>query len=237
MTSPAATSPAVAVFLVHRYRLLTEAIVGSLSSAGAVRCVGSADSRVAAIEQLQALEVEVVLVDASLGHREVCETIREIKELFPNLNVLFLGSDDSAVILDCVEAGASGYVSQEASLAQMLSTIEAVRHGQTPCSPRVAASVLARIEELAEQCSERSVPTLTHRVQLTPREAEVLELVAAGLRNKEIALRLAIKLPTVKNHVHKILDKFKVRRRREAIRLAYENGMLEDPLPRSSVSL
>ena len=229
--------PVVEVFLVHRYRLLSEAIVGSLSAGGTVACVGSAHCRASALEQLRCLGVDVALVDASLGHREVCETIREIKEAFPGLNVLFLGSEDSDTILDCIEAGAAGYVSQEASVAEMLETIEAVRHGQTPCSPQVAASVLARIEELAGQRPPRTEPTLAHKVQLTPRESEVLKLVAAGLRNKEIALKLAIKLPTVKNHVHKILDKFQVKRRREAIRLAYENGLLEDPLPRPSYSL
>ena len=228
---------AIEVFLVHRYRLLTEAIVGSLSSHGAVTCVGTAATRSAAVEKLRGLSPDVVLVDTSLGHREVCETIREIKENFPELNILFLGNDEGDEILDFIEAGASGYVSQESSLAELLETVADVRRGRTPCSPEVAASVLARIEELAGQRPEGEPPLLDRRIQLTPREEEVLHLVAAGLRNKEIAQRLAIKLPTVKNHVHKILDKFQVKRRREAIRLAYENGLLEDPLPRPSFSL
>ncbi len=224
----------VEVFLIHRYQLLTEAIVGSLSSAGRVECVGTAHGHGPALERLRSLEVDVVVVDASLGHREVCETIREIKESFPEVNVVYLGNDSSEEVLDFIEAGASGYVSREASLAEMLETIEAVSNRQTPCSPRVAASVLARIEELAGQRPKAGMRELGPHVQLTPREAEVLQLVAAGLRNKEIAGRLEIKLPTVKNHVHKILDKFQVKRRREAIRLAYENGLLEDPLPRPS---
>ena len=225
----------VEVFLIHRYRLLTEAIVGSLSSNGEVSCIGSADSRLQALQNLRSRMADVVMVDASLGHREVCDTIREIKENFPELNVLYLGDDHSDEILDVIEAGASGYVSREASLAEMLGTIEAVSQGQTPCSPRVAASVVARIEELVSQ--RPRVPKPVRQVQLTPRESEVLRLVAAGLRNKEIALRLEIKLPTVKNHVHKILDKFQVKKRREAIRLAFESGLLEDPLPRPLFSI
>ncbi len=225
----------VDVFLIHRYRLLSEAIVGSLSSHGAVTCVGSSDSRDDAIDQLRTLETDVVLVDASLGKREVCETIRELRETNPKLNILFLGNEGSDEILDYIEAGATGYVSREASFSEMLETIEAVSRGQTPCSPQVAASVLARIEELASHPSQRCTRTIDPAVQLTPRESEVLQLVAAGLRNKEIAQQLQIKLPTVKNHVHKILDKFQVKRRREAIRLAYEAGLLEDPLPRPSV--
>ncbi|MCP3963367.1 MAG: response regulator transcription factor [bacterium] len=226
----------VDVFLVHRYRLLAEAIVGSLAANGKVSCIGSADNRLAAMEQLRGLETGVVLVDASLGRREVCDTIREIKAVLPDLNVLFLGDEREEDLVDYIEAGASGYVPREASLEEMLDTIEAVDRGQTPCSPRVAASVLARIEELVGQRPERSAHKLDRAVQLTPRESEVLRLVAAGLRNKEIASQLGIKLPTVKNHVHKILDKFQVKRRREAIRMAFENGLLEDPLPRPSFS-
>ncbi len=226
----------VDVFLIHKYRLLTEAIVGSLKATGKVVCVGSSGARTEALEKLGSLHADVVLIDASLGRREVCETIREIKECFPRINILFLASDDGQEMLEFIEAGASGYVTREASLAEMLETIEAVEQGQTPCSPQVAASVLARIEELAGQSNGRPALVAEHPSQLTPRESEVLQLVAAGMRNKEIAQRLAIKLPTVKNHVHKILDKFQVRRRREAIRLAYECGLLEDPLPRPRLS-
>ena len=226
----------VDVFLIHRYRLLTEAIVGSLSAHGRIACVGSSSTRAEALEKLRSLDADVVVVDTSLGQREVCDTIREVKERFPRVNILFLGSDSGEEVLDFIEAGASGYVSQEASLAEMLETIDAVSQGQTPCSPQVAASVLARIEELASQRPSRPARAAGHRIQLTPRESEVLQLVAAGLRNKEIAQRLDIKLPTVKNHVHKILDKFQVKRRREAIRLGYECGLLEDPLPRPSFS-
>lgn len=224
----------VEVFLIHRYRLLTEAIVGSLNADGRARCVGTAEGRAPALAALRQLDVDVVVVDASLGHREACEAIREIKETFPEVNVVYLGNDSSEEVLDFIEAGASGYVTREASLAEMLETVEAVSNRQTPCSPQVAASVLARIEELAGQRPRRGGRKLGPYVQLTPRESEVLQLVAAGLRNKEIAGRLGIKLPTVKNHVHKILDKFQVKRRREAIRLAYESGLLEDPLPRPS---
>lgn len=224
----------VDVFLVHRYRLLAEAIVGSLSANDKVTCVGSADNRLAAMEKLRDLETGVVLVDASLGRREVCATIREIKAILPGLNVVFLGDEREENLVDYIEAGASGYVPRDASLDEMLETIEAVDRGQTPCSPQVAASVLARIEELVGQRPRQSARKLERAPQLTPRESEVLRLVAAGLRNKEIASRLGIKLPTVKNHVHKILDKFQVKRRREAIRMAFENGLLDDPLPRPS---
>jgi DNA-binding NarL/FixJ family response regulator len=220
------------VLLVHRYRLPSEAIVGSLRSDDRIARAGAAHDRARAIERLRTGGVDVALVDASLGRSEVRETIREIKELFPSVNVLYLGSEGGDEILESIEAGASGYVSRQAPFAEMLEVVEAVSRGRTPCSPRVAASVSARIEKLACQLPEPAVPRPGRKVQLTLRETEVLQLVARGMRNKEIAQRLDIKLPTVKNHVHKILEKFQVKGRRRAIRAAFESGLLDDPLPR-----
>jgi DNA-binding NarL/FixJ family response regulator len=131
-------------------------------------------------------------------------------------------------MLDLLEAGAHDYVLRQASFSELIRTISGVYRGQPPCSPRVAASVCARIVELA---GERRRRRILRDVRLTPREEEILGLVAEGLRNKEIATRLRITLATVKNHVHNLLEKLQANGRREAIRRAYENGLLENPLP------
>ncbi len=220
------------VLLIHRYRLASDAIVESLRSDDRVGRAAAANSRAQAIEQLHAHGADVTLVDASLGRSQVAEMIREIKELFPEVKVLYRGSESSDEILESIEAGASGYVSRQAPLAEVLEVVEAVSRGRTPCSPRLAASVSARLEELAGQMSQRTAVEPDCKVRLTPRETEVLELVARGMRNKEIARSLDIKLPTVKNHVHRILEKFQVKGRRRAIRSAFESGLLDDPLPR-----
>jgi len=102
-------------------------------------------------------------------------------------------------------------VPRDGTLADLRAVIESVARGEVVCSPRIAASLLRRIADLA---AEREPPP--PELRLTSREIEIVELIDQGLSNKEIAQRLSIALPTVKNHVHSILDKLHVHRRAEA---------------------
>jgi DNA-binding NarL/FixJ family response regulator len=129
-------------------------------------------------------------------------------------------------IVDFIEVGANGYLLKHASFADLLQCIEAARREQAFCSLPIAASVSSRIEELAQQAhSPPDVPA----IPVTSREREVLLCLADGLPNKEIAKRLGVRTPTVKNHVHNILKKLGAASRREAARRAYELGLLEVP--------
>jgi DNA-binding NarL/FixJ family response regulator len=127
--------------------------------------------------------------------------------------------------VEFVEAGAHAYVLQSASPEGLMTAVREVHAGRSPNSPRVVTAVLRRIGSLAGV----PVPPPRTTEPLTPREMEILTLLARGLGNKEICQRLHITVQTVKNHVHSILAKLQVHRRREAVRLAYEMGMLIDP--------
>jgi len=218
----------IRLYLIHGYRLLTEAVTRSLEKCPEVRLLGSSQEIDQALSELPGLPVELLLVDVSLGLRESVEIVLEVRDRFPELKILPLGLGSEAEALDLLEAGAHGYGLRQASLAELIRTIEGVYRGEPPCSAPVAASVCARIVELARARRRRRS---LRGVRLTPREEEVLGLVAEGLRNKEIAARLHITLATVKNHVHNLLEKLQANGRREAIRRAYENGLLENPLP------
>jgi DNA-binding NarL/FixJ family response regulator len=151
---------------------------------------------------------------------------REIKHTFPTVRTIALGVEPSDEdVLRFIEAGASGYVLKDASYAELLHTIKAVHQGQTPCSPRIAALVFARIAVLSRaQSHSHRLP----QVRLTPREREVLQLIALGHRNGEIAHQLGVALDTVKRHVGNICEKFQVHGRRAVLQRAYEQGMLKD---------
>lgn len=218
---------AIRVFIVLGYRLLTEAVAASLESRQGIELVGATLSPDDVIHEIREAGANMILVDASIDKGEALELTREIRDESPRLKLLPLGLRQEDV-LEFVEAGASGYVLKDASFDELLSTVEEVHQGRTPCSPQIAASIFSRVVELSRQCRERKPPP---EVMLTPRETEVLEVLAQGLSNKEIAKRLHITLSTVKNHVHSILDKLGVRRRREAIRRAYEYGILDGPMP------
>lgn len=121
-------------------------------------------------------------------------------------------------ILSCVEeVGASGYVSMDDSLGDLLDNVRAVMNGRTLCSPRIANLAFSRMSALARH--QTSMPARSpNGICLTRRESEIAKLIDDGLSNKEIAARLHIEVSTVKNHVHNILDKLQIHNRHRAVK-------------------
>ncbi len=171
---------------------------------------------------------DVFLVAISLPESGALELTRWIGASYPSSKVLILGleKETEPQIVECIEAGASGYLSRQSSLSDLRDCLEALVRGETLCSPRLAHSVFSRMAQAAEQ-SEPSTPRETETL-LTSRELEILELVADGLANKEIAKQLIISLHTVKNHVHNILEKLGVSGRYAAVSYAYERRWLRE---------
>jgi len=220
----------ISVFIIEEHRLFAEAIAMLLKPREAQIClVGSATHPSAALEKIKALTVDVLLIDALLERVDGVQVTRTIKEEFPAIKVIVLGLDDTEkAILQFIEAGANGYLLKAASFNDLVQTIEAVYEEQSPCSPKIAARVFARIAELSQ---EQSQLRAFQDAPLTPREKDILQLIAASQSNKEIARQLNIALPTVKNHVHSILDKLHVNYRREAAQVAFSSDLLSPPEP------
>jgi DNA-binding NarL/FixJ family response regulator len=131
----------------------------------------------------------------------------------PGMPIIALAVPDSeSHVIACAEAGIVAYVAREATLPDLVRAIEGAARGEAHCSPRVAGSLLRRIGAL----SRERVADDADCARLTARELEIVALIDRGLSNKEIARALFIELPTVKNHVHHILEKLGVRRRSEA---------------------
>ena len=131
-----------------------------------------------------------------------------------------LTSDDSDVIV-CAEAGAGGYLPDEASLDDLLKSVRAVASGEAICSPRVAGLLFCRVSEAARDSEARRT---RNTPKTTLREREIIALIDGGLSNKEIAVKLRIETQTVKNHVHNILETFNVDGRRELREYIKEQG-------------
>jgi two-component system, NarL family, nitrate/nitrite response regulator NarL len=158
-------------------------------------------------------EADVALLDLS-GHDRP-QVVRAVRAARDGVRVVILGIDESAEdVIPLFEAGTAGYVTREASLHELLDVARRAVNGEAMCSPRVVASLAARLAELAEQRSGRLAV-----VDLTAREREIGALIERGLSNKQIACRLCIEVPTVKNHVHHILGKLQVERRGAAAAL------------------
>jgi two-component system nitrate/nitrite response regulator NarL len=119
---------------------------------------------------------------------------------------------DGCDILQAAEAGVLAFVSKEATFEDLVEVMEASLRGETICSPRVAAMLVRHIRRLASQ-----LPRARAEVRLTPREHEILGLIAEGRANKDIAAALSIEVRTVKNHVHNLMDKLGAGGRVEAV--------------------
>jgi two-component system, NarL family, nitrate/nitrite response regulator NarL len=157
---------------------------------------------------------DVILLDISMeGAVEAVRTLRGTPSA-PRVVVLAVDELDDE-LLACVRAGVSGYVARDASLDDLIRTVRSAACGEVLCSPRFAAHLFDHVVELADQAAAAPPADSTsgRLEQLTPRQHEILQLIARGMSNKEIARRLSIRVPTVKNHVHQVLDKLNVSRR------------------------
>ncbi len=215
----------IRIFIVDDNRLLREGLVSMLAEQEDLVVIGAAASGRQALEQIKDLRPEVALIDIGMPGKDGIEVTQELRRDFPEVKVVILGMVDvTNEIMACIEAGAAGYVLKEASFDYLVETIRSVHRGESFCSPRMAASLFSRIPELAGEHLPR-IPRSS--LKLTGRELEIINLIAEGLPNKEIAQRLSIEGQTVKNHIHNILDKLQLHNRLEAVQYAHERNLLK----------
>ena len=166
---------------------------------------------------------DVVLMDVRMGDMSGTEACRLIKSAHPDVRVLMLTSfGEEEAVMAAILAGASGYLLKNSGRAELLSAIRAVAGGQSLLDPSVTKKVMERLASLTQKESDRAVEALSER------EREVVELVARGLTNREIAEKLIISENTARNHVSRILDKLGLTRRSEAAVFAAQHGLLGD---------
>jgi DNA-binding NarL/FixJ family response regulator len=202
----------IALFVLAETRLYREGLVRALDENESFRVVGAAADLPSAIELVTgpAPQPDVVLLDHAVP--EGPDAVRLLRRAAPGIRVLALAVREAeGDVIPWAEAGAAGFVPRDASLDDLVAAISAVAQGSSPCSPQIAAMLLDRVASLADK--RRSTAPLG---ELTPRESDVAQLLEQGLSNKQIAIRLRIEVATVKNHVHKILEKLDVQRRGEA---------------------
>lgn len=157
-------------------------------------------------------EPDVLLVDVS-GSRGI-DALAEAARCVPGTRLLAIAVRDHVRdVLACIEAGAVGYVTQDASIEELGDAVHRALRDEPLAPPHVIATLMRRVATLSANGGRAAVEDLTSR------ELEIAELIEKGLSNKEIAAQLSIAVTTVKNHVHSILEKLKVQRRGEAASL------------------
>ncbi len=173
------------------------------------RCVGAYATAEEALRQLPKHSAEVVLMDINLPSMSGIECTRQLRELLPQLRVIIITVyRDNDKIFSALRAGACGYLLKRSTPEAILQAITDVHHGGAPMSSEVARKVVEAFQQPHEPVDQAA--------ELSGREREVLDLLAQGLPDKEIAGKLCISLPTVRFHLKHIYDKLHVRSRREA---------------------
>jgi DNA-binding NarL/FixJ family response regulator len=220
----------VSLIIVTDHRLFGECLASVLTRCEPFTVLAVVQTAEEALQQIQEHRSDIILVDVHLPQTMVLALTQQLTRNFPHVRVLLLGVTEAETEIQAyVEAGASGYVLKNTPFHELQSVIELVARGETVCSPHIARALFARLSELA-QTSARSV---THEpVILSDRELEILQLIAEGWSNRQIADHLYLSPHTVKNHVHNILKKLRVQRRLEAIKYASERQWLKKNLPR-----
>ncbi len=168
---------------------------------------------------------DVMLLDVRMPRLSGIDACVTIKDSAPEVKVIMLtASDEESDLYEAIKNGASGYLLKDSSIAEVSQAVRLVAGGQSLISPMMAAKLLAEFKAISG--AERSPPRVP---RLTDRELEVLNLVAHGLNNREIAERLFISENTVKNHVRNMLEKLQLHSRIEAVMYAIRQRLLDPP--------
>lgn len=202
------------VGIIHVSSLIREGIRELLSRQSSVQVVGTFDNAGAVLSRPIQGD-HILLYDLETSHQDGPALMTDLRQRVPLAKLLVFGvADNDEAIIECVRAGASGCILQDASLDDLVAAIRSLALGTPPMSPRVITTLFRYVARL--QAGDDTLPP----VPLSRREEQILHLIIEGLDNKEIAQRLYLQPQTVKNYVHQVLQKLNVRSRLEAIRSA-----------------
>jgi DNA-binding NarL/FixJ family response regulator len=212
----------IRVLIVDDDDLMRAGLRGVLSSDQAIELVGeAADGREAAY-RTRLLRPDVVLMDIRMPDLDGISATRELLAAFPEVKVVILTTfEQDDYIFGALSAGASGFLLKRTRPEELIAAIHTIAAGDSLLSPPVTSRVIERMAGQAPPDAARDA----RLDELTPRETEVLKLVARGLSNAEIATDLMIEESTVKTHLKRVLAKLGVRDRVQAVIFAYESGL------------
>jgi DNA-binding NarL/FixJ family response regulator len=212
----------VRVLIVDDDGLMRAGLRGVLSSDEGIEVVGEAGDGRDALYRARLLEPDVVLMDVRMPDLDGITATRELLAVSPDVRVVVLTTfEQDDYIFGALSAGASGFLLKRSKPEDLITAIHTVAAGEALLSPSVTSRVIERMAHDPVPDQERD----ERLDDLTSREREVLELIARGLSNAEIADELTIEASTVKTHVKNVLSKLGVRDRLQAVIFAYESGL------------
>ncbi len=200
----------IRILMVDDHRVMRQGLRSLLELEPDFKVVAEAGTGTEALALIEQIKPDIVLLDLNLGDISGAEVCRRAIARHPELAILILTAISSGQeVLECVDAGAKGYVLKDVDAIELTRTIRAIRRGESVLDPQVTQAVLQR----ARRPAQGSTP----RIVLTDQEKEIIRLIGQGLTNNEIGERLFLSPNTVKFHISDIMQKLMVKRRAEVV--------------------
>ena len=210
----------IRILIVDDHTVVRDGLSAMLERQDDITVVGEAENGLEGVEKAALLKPDVVLMDLRMPELDGVGAMRRIRENHPEINFLVLTTfDTDEYIYDAIEAGAKGFLLKDASREDLFKAVRAVSRGESLIEPGVAARVLTRFAQLSRQSAQSGL--------LSEREREVLDLMAKGGANKEIATSLSLSESTIKTHVANIFQKLGVNDRTSAVTQALQRGIIK----------
>ena len=210
--------PSIRILLADDHPVVRDGLTAILGTQPDFEVVGQAGSGAEAVAQAAALNPDVILLDLEMPGLDGVEALKQIRAAEPNARaIVFTAFDTDDRILSAVRAGAQGYLLKGAPREEIFKAVRVVHAGGSLLQPIVASKLLRQVRQ----------PAAVPAAALTPRELDVLRLMARGLQDKEIAAELVIAERTVKFHASSIMSKLGAGNRTEAVSLAVQQGLLD----------
>jgi len=217
----------IRVLLIEDNRILREGICAMLNDQPDIRAVATSGNG-DALEKARKLKPQVVLLDLGLRSQNSLRIAETLKKRFPKAEIVVMDLIPvQAEVIEFVRAGVSGFILKDATIEDFLHTIRSVAEGKKVLPPPLTESLFSHIVEFAVQTGKAD--RLMQAVKLTKREHEVIDLIARGMSNKEIAYELKIAVHTVKSHVHNTLEKLALQTRLELASYALTDRIIRKP--------
>lgn len=213
------------VMLVEDHALMRQGVKALLGEESDVVIVGETGDGSEALLLAERLQPDIVLMDLSLPGVGGIEATRQIRERFPTMRVVVLSMHDGEeYVFRALRAGASGYVLKQSTSTELVLALRAVAAGSTFLSPTISQILISDYVRRADEAPERDDDALSI---LTPREREVLQLIATGLSNRQVAAQLHISIKTVETHRGNMMSKLDVHDRAGLVKFAIKGGLIK----------
>ena len=215
----------IKVIVISDIKIYCEGLSQIISNTKSIQVVGAENNVEDAIAKIEHDLPDVILLDMTMV--DSCGVAQKVMQTCPNAKIVALAvPENENNILECAEAGITGYVSRESSLDELIIAVIGAKKGEFYCPPKIAAYIFNKVNNIAVNAKRKyllnAIDDEHIHQSLTQRERQIASLLKDGLSNKQIARSLSIEVSTVKNHVHNILAKLHVKNRTQAVSILHK---------------